>query len=102
MAMVFLVGPCCLCAGQTVTIHENKACGPVCKSAKRFQSWNKKRRGNIPLNLFKGDIIETCQHLRFHLPKSPCPASNAKLILHHTPVLLNEVELAVILWIVVT
>jgi len=34
--MVFLVGQCYLSTGQTLMIGGNKACRPVCKSAKIY------------------------------------------------------------------
>ncbi len=42
MAMVFLVGPCCLGTRQTLTIGKNKPHGSVCKSAKSFSAGIKK------------------------------------------------------------
>jgi hypothetical protein len=64
-----------------------------------FSVIKKKRNHNAPSNLFKGDIIKTCQHFLFHLIKGPCTASNAELKLCSTPVLLNEVQLAMVLGI---
>jgi hypothetical protein len=52
--------------------------------------------------LFKGDIIKTCQHFLFHLIKGPCTASNVEPKLCSTPLLLNEVQLAMVLGIEVT
>ena len=42
MAMVFLVGPCCLGTGQTLIIGRNKVCRPVCESEKSFSAEIKK------------------------------------------------------------
>jgi hypothetical protein len=63
----------------------------------RFQYWNKiKMKQNTPSNLFKRDVIKTCQHFPFHLPKGPCTASNAESELRRAPVLFNEIQLAMI------
>jgi hypothetical protein len=102
MAMVFLVSPCYLSTRQALTISENKTCRPVCESAKRFQSWNKKKCQDTLSNLFKGDIIKTSQHLPLHLIKGLCMASNAEPKLCCAPVLLNEVQFTVVLGIVIT
>jgi hypothetical protein len=42
VAMILLVGLGSLGTGQALTISGNKPCGPVCKSAKECQSWNKR------------------------------------------------------------
>ncbi len=91
MAMVLLVGPCYLSTRQALMVSGNKTHRSVCKSAKRFQSWNKKGGQDAPSNLFKGDVIKTSQHLPFHLPESLCTASNVEPKLHCTPVLLDKV-----------
>jgi hypothetical protein len=56
-----------------------------------------KRSRSAPLNLFKGDVIETLQHFLLHLTKGPCTARNTVPKLCCTPVLLNKVEFAMIL-----
>ena len=91
MAMVLLVGPHCLGTRQALMIGENKMHRPVSKSAKGFSAGIKKRKGDAPLNLFKGDVIKTPQHFPLHLLKGPCMASNAKLKFCCAPVLLDEV-----------
>jgi len=59
-------------------------------------------RGNIPSNLFKGDVIEASQHFFFHLIEDPRMASDTELKLCCTLVLLNEVQLAMVFGIVIT
>jgi hypothetical protein len=46
---------------------------------------------NVPLNLFKGDVIETTQHLSLHLLKRPRAASNTEAKLCRTPILFNKI-----------
>ena len=59
-------------------------------------------RDNIPSNLFKGDVVETPQHLFFHLIEGPQTASNAEPKLHRAPVLLDEIQFTVVFGIVIT
>ncbi len=91
MAVVFLVGPHHLSTRQTLIIGRYKVCRPVRKSTKIFQTQNKKRSGNAPSDLLKGDVIKTAQHFHFHLTEGLRMASNTKLKLRCTPVLLDEV-----------
>jgi hypothetical protein len=51
----------------------------------------KKKKGNTPSNLLERDVIKTCQHFFFHLPKGPCMASNAEPELRSAPILLDEI-----------
>ena len=60
------------------------------------------RNSDVPLNLFKGDIIKTLQHLLFHLLEGLHMASSTELKLCCTPVLLDEIQLAMILGVIVT
>ena len=46
---------------------------------------------NVPLNLFKGDVIETTQHLSLHLLKHSRMASNTEAKLCHAPILFNKI-----------
>ncbi|HWY33345.1 MAG TPA: hypothetical protein VNX68_01785 [Nitrosopumilaceae archaeon] len=50
-----------------------------------------KKRKDIPLDLFKGDVIKRLEHLLFHHVKSSCMTSNAVAKLCYTLILLNEV-----------
>src|SRR6266849_10368976 len=58
--------------------------------------------GDAPLNLIKGDVIETCQHFLLHLVKGLCMASDTEPKLCCTPILLNKVQFAVVLGIIIT
>jgi hypothetical protein len=58
---------------------------------KQFLVLKKKKGGNVPSNLFKGDVIETTQHFSLHLLKHPRVASNTEAKLCRAPILLNEV-----------
>src|SRR5216684_3860530 len=89
MPMVLFVGPCRLSTRQSLTISGYKACRPVRESAKSLKPEIKKLNGHIPSNLFKRDVIKTPQHFCLHLQKGPRTASNAKLKLCCSPVLLN-------------
>jgi len=76
VAVVFLIGPRRLSTRQTLTIGRNKARRPVRKSTKIFQTQNKKRSGNTPSDLLKGDVIKTAQHFHFHLTEAPSTVTN--------------------------
>jgi len=74
-------------------------CLQICKEASVLE---RIMRGNIPSNLFKGDVVEAPQHFFFHLIEGPCMASDTESKLCCTPVLLDEVQLAMVFGIVIT
>jgi len=74
-------------------------CLQICKEASVLE---RIMRGNIPSNLFKGDVVEAPQHFFFHLIEGPRTASNTESKLCCTPVLLDEVQLAMVFGIVIT
>ena len=49
--------------------------------------------------MFKGDVVKTCQHILLHCFKGPHMASSPESKLCCAPVLLDEIELAMIFWI---
>ena len=46
---------------------------------------------NVPLNLFKEDVIETTQHLSLHLLERPRTASNMEAKLCRASILFNKI-----------
>ena len=74
----------------------------ICKEVLEMRNMKNIRNSDVLLNLFKGDIIKTLQHLLFHLLKGLHTVSSTELKLCCTPVLLNEIQLAMILGVTVT
>jgi hypothetical protein len=102
MSMIFLVCPACLRTTKPLPICRDEVCRSICISNHIRKRMDYYGRMNSPPDLKQGHIIEAHNNLPLHLLNCLCTPCHPKVKLHGSPVLLYEIELAVVLGVEVT
>jgi hypothetical protein len=102
MAVVCSVSPNCLCAGEPLTVRQYKLRRLVCKPNQYQRNDKKTKERYSPLNLKQWYIVEAHDHILLDPIDCHRTCHDPKSKLGSSPVLLDEVQFAVVFGIKIT
>ena len=101
MTVIFPVGPYSLRTWKSLAVGWNETCWSICIPAEdiKDEMWCKNMKNESPLDLKQWNVVQACSDKLFHLINGCCMLHGTELKFCYAPVLLNEIEFAMILWV---
>ena len=97
--MVLFIGPGGLCPQEALPVSGNEMCRAICKPGEEDEMQGEHDKRNEPLNLNEGHTVKGFPYSLLHGCSSGQMRCHTVLKLGSSPILFDEVQLAMVLWV---